>query len=154
MKSPRLSLTALMVAQAQVTFNDNAAKLMLIALAQFPGVLPDFDSNAVRSLLSALLVVPFILFSPVAGWVVDRFPKSTVLSMSLAAQAVIMLLLTVSLWFHSLVGGVICFVLLAVQATVFAPAKRGILRELVSAEGLPRAVGIMEMLSVTFILAG
>jgi hypothetical protein len=31
MKSPRVSLAALMGAQAQVTFNDNAAKLMLIA---------------------------------------------------------------------------------------------------------------------------
>jgi acyl-[acyl-carrier-protein]-phospholipid O-acyltransferase/long-chain-fatty-acid--[acyl-carrier-protein] ligase len=154
MKSPRLSLAALMGAQAQVTFNDNAAKLMLIALAQFPGVLGHSDPNLIRSLLSALLVVPFIVFSPLAGWVVDRFPKSTVLNVALAAQAVVMLLLTAALWFHSLWGGVAGFVLLSLQATVFSPAKRGILRELVTAENLSRAVGVMEMLSVTFILVG
>jgi acyl-[acyl-carrier-protein]-phospholipid O-acyltransferase/long-chain-fatty-acid--[acyl-carrier-protein] ligase len=154
MKSPRVSLTALMVAQAQVTFNDNAAKFMLIALAQFPGVLGGTDPNLIRGLLSALLVMPFIAFSPLAGWVVDRFSKSKVLSVSLCAQAVIMLLLTAALWVHSLWGAVACFILLAMQATVFAPAKRGILRELVDAQGLSRAVGVMEMLSVTFILAG
>ncbi len=154
MKSPRVSLAALLGAQAQVTFNDNAAKFMLIALAQFPGVLGDFDPNLIRGLLSGLLVLPFILFSPLAGWVVDRFAKSKVLSISLCAQAIIMALLTAALWGRSLWGAVACFVLLALQATVFAPAKRGILRELVSAEALPRAVGLMEMLSVTFILAG
>ncbi len=154
MKSPRVSLAALMVAQAQVVFNDNAAKLMLIALAQFPGVLPDTDANLIRGLLGALLIAPFILFSPLAGWVVDRFPKSTVLNVSLGAQACIMVLLVAALWLQSLWGAVAGFVLLALQATVFAPAKRGVLRELVDAAGLSRAVGIMEMMSVTAILAG
>jgi acyl-[acyl-carrier-protein]-phospholipid O-acyltransferase/long-chain-fatty-acid--[acyl-carrier-protein] ligase len=154
MKSPRVSLAALMGAQAQVTFNDNAAKLMLIALAQFPGVLPDFDPNLIRGVLSGMLVAPFILFSPLAGWVVDRFSKSTVLNVALCVQAVVMVLLAGSLWLHSLWGAVTGFLLLSLQACVFAPAKRGILRELVTAEGLSRAVGLMEMLSVTFILAG
>ncbi|HXS31550.1 MAG TPA: MFS transporter, partial [Steroidobacteraceae bacterium] len=154
MQSSRISLAALMGAQAQVTFNDNAAKLMLIALAQYPGVLGDTDPNLIRSLLSALLIAPFIVFSPLAGWVVDRFPKSKVLNWSLAAQVVIMLLLTGALWLESVWGGIVCFVLLALQATVFAPAKRGILRELVAPRSLSRAVGVMEMLSVTFILVG
>ena len=143
-----------MVAQAQVVFNDNAARFMLIALAQYPGVLPDTDANLIRGLLGALLIAPFILFSPVAGWVVDRFPKSTVLNASLGSQAGIMVLLVAALWLQSLWGAVACFVLLALQATIFAPAKRGVLRELVDAAGLSRAVGVMEMLSVTAILTG
>jgi len=154
MKSSRFSLAALMAAQAQVTFNDNAAKFMLIALAQYPGVLRDTDPNTIRALLSALLVLPFIVFSPLAGWVVDHFPKSRVLNVSLAAQALAMVLLVAALGFESVWGAVGCFVLLALQATVFSPAKRGILREMVDARGLSRAVGLMEMLSVTFILAG
>ena len=155
MKSPRVSLIALMGAQAQVTFNDNAAKLMLLALAQFPGVLPDaFDDNLVRGILGALLVAPFVAFSPVAGWLNDRFAKSAVLNCTLGMQFVVMLLLVASLWMHSLWGAVICFVLLALQATAFAPAKRSILRELVGPERLSRAVGVMEMLSVGMILGG
>lgn len=154
MKSSRISLAALMGAQAQVTFNDNAAKLMLIALAQFPGVLPGWDGNLVRSLLGALLVAPFVMFSPLAGWINDRFAKSAVLNRALGLQFFVMLGLIVSLWFHLLAGAVICFFLLAVQATIFSPAKRGILREIVGPEALSRAVGVMEMLSVGTILAG
>ena len=154
MKSSRISVAALMGAQAQVTFNDNAAKLMLIALAQYPGVLGDTDPNLIRGLLSALLIAPFIVFSPLAGWVVDRYAKSKVLNWALAAQVGVMILLTGALWLESVWGGIVCFVLLALQATVFSPAKRGILREIVEPRALSRAVGIMEMLSVTFILVG
>ncbi|MFI5337098.1 MAG: MFS transporter [Opitutales bacterium] len=154
MKSPRVSLAALMGAQAQVTFNDNAAKLMLVALAQFPGVLGGMDVNVVRSILGAMLVAPFVAFSPLAGWCNDRFAKSRVLNLSLGMQFGVMLLLILALWQKSLWGAVACFLLLALQATVFSPAKRGILRELAGAEDLSRLVGIMEMMSVSAILAG
>ena len=123
MKSSRISVAALMGAQAQVTFNDNAAKLMLIALAQYPGVLGDTDPNLIRGLLSALLIAPFIVFSPLAGWVVDRYAKSKVLNWALAAQVGVMILLTGALWLESVWGGIVCFVLLALQATVFSPAS-------------------------------
>jgi acyl-[acyl-carrier-protein]-phospholipid O-acyltransferase/long-chain-fatty-acid--[acyl-carrier-protein] ligase len=154
MKYPRVSLAALMGAQAQVTFNDNAAKLMLIALAQFPGVLGHADADLVRTILATLLVAPFILGSPLAGWINDRFPKSRVLNVALALQFGAMLLLLVALWQRSLWGSVGCFVLLALQATVFAPAKRGILRELVGPDALSRSVSLMETLSVSMILVG
>ena len=154
MKSPRVSLAALMGAQAQVTFNDNAAKLMLIALAQFPGVLGDTDVDLVRSILAALLVAPFVLFSPLAGWLNDRFSKSRVLNYSLGLQCVAMGLLLAALWSRSLWGAIGCFFLLALQATVFAPAKRAVLREMVGPRELSRYVGLMEMLSVSMILVG
>lgn len=143
-----------MGAQAQVTFNDNAAKLMLIALAQFPGVLGNTDVDLVRTILAGLLIAPFLAFSPVAGWINDRFAKSRVLNFALGLQFGAMLLLLVALWAKSLWGAVGCFVLLALQATVFAPAKRSILRELVGPEELSRNVGYMEMLSVGMILVG
>ncbi len=154
MKSPRVSVTALLGAQAQVTFNDNAAKLMLIALAQFPGVLKSTDVDLVRSILAGLLVAPFVLFSPLAGWINDRFAKSRVLNVTLGMQFAVMVLLVGALWARSLWGAVGCFLLLALQATAFAPAKRGILRELVGTTELSRYVGIMEMLSVGMMLAG
>lgn len=155
MKPHRPSIAALMVAQAQVVFNDNAAKFMLIALAQFPGVLAaDTDVEAVRSWLGAILVAPFVLFAPIAGWSSDRFTKWSVLNFSLGLQLAVMLLLVWSLWTQSLLGAGACFFLLALQTTIFAPAKRGVLLELAGEQRLSRMVGIMEMLSVTAILVG
>ncbi|HUJ42042.1 MAG TPA: MFS transporter [Opitutaceae bacterium] len=148
------SLVALLAAQAQATFNNSAANLVVFALVQFRGVLSATDTDAVKGLLSGLLVAPLVVFAPPAGWVNDRFSKSRVLNVALAAQLIIMALLTAAIWLRLLWAAVACLLLLALQTTVFAPAKRAILLELVSPPKLSRAVGLMEMLSVTAILFG
>ncbi len=148
------SLTCLLVAQTQVVLNDNAAKLMLIGLAQFPGILRPQDVGVVISLLPVLLIVPYVAFSPMAGWLSDRFSKWSVLRISLLLQAAVMLALTYALRLHEIWLALAFFFLLAVQATLFSPAKRGILKELVGSERLSRAVGWMEMLTVGGILVG
>ncbi len=148
------SLASLLAAQALVTFNCSAANLALFALVQFRGVLPGPDKDAIKALLSALLVAPLVALAPLAGWVNDRYSKSVVLSVSLAAQGLILALLAAALRLHVLWAAVGCGLLLAVQTTVFAPAKRAVLIELVAPARLSRAVGLMEMLSVTAILLG
>jgi acyl-[acyl-carrier-protein]-phospholipid O-acyltransferase/long-chain-fatty-acid--[acyl-carrier-protein] ligase len=153
-KTSSRSLASLLIAQAQVTFNDNATKMMLIALVQFPGVLKGIDADLVKGALAALLVAPLVVFAPLAGWVNDRFPKSRVLNVALGAQFFIILLLVGALWLHLLWGAVVCLLLLALQVTVFAPAKRAILLELVEPQRLSRAVGLMEMFSLTALLLG
>ena len=62
--------------------------------------------------------------------------------------------LAVALWYHQLALAIVAAALLATQMAVFAPAKRGILLEFVPAEKLSRAVGLMEMLSVSAMLLG
>ena len=65
-KTPSRSLASLLIAQAQVVFNDNAAKIMLIALVQFPGVLKGIDADVVKGVVAALLVAPLVAFAPLA----------------------------------------------------------------------------------------
>ena len=140
-KTPSRSLASLLIAQAQVVFNDNATKIMLIALVQFPGILKGIDADVVKGVVAALLVAPLVAFAPLAGWVNDRFPKSRVLNIALGAQFFIILLLVGALWLHLLWGAVVCLLLLALQVTVFAPAKRAILLELVEPQTLERSAG-------------
>jgi acyl-[acyl-carrier-protein]-phospholipid O-acyltransferase / long-chain-fatty-acid--[acyl-carrier-protein] ligase len=151
--SPR-SLVSLLVAQTQVVLNDNAAKLMLIGLAQFPGILAPDDVDIVISLLPVLMVTPFIVLSPIAGWMCDRFSKQRMVQASLLLQTGILLALTLSLRLHDIWLVLAFFFLFAVQASLFSPAKRGILKELTGSERLARAVGWMEMLTVAAILGG
>ena len=148
------SLATLLVAQAQITFNSSAASLMLFALIQFPGVMAGSDADGHKGLLCALFASPLVLFAPLAGWVADRFAKSRVLKFAAAAQVLLLAALAVALWYHQLALAIVVAALLATQMAVFAPAKRGILLEFVSAEKLSRAVGLMEMLSVSAILLG
>jgi acyl-[acyl-carrier-protein]-phospholipid O-acyltransferase / long-chain-fatty-acid--[acyl-carrier-protein] ligase len=154
MKSPRLSLAALMGAQAQVTFNDCAAKFMLIALAQQLARAGGHDAKPVIALIGALLVLPYVAFGPFCGWLSDRFPKRTIINYALMLQVAVMALMLGALWLHSFTASMVGFALLSLQTAILAPAKRGILLEYVGENRLSRFVGYMEMLNVTAILVG
>jgi acyl-[acyl-carrier-protein]-phospholipid O-acyltransferase/long-chain-fatty-acid--[acyl-carrier-protein] ligase len=154
MKSPRASLAALLTAQTQETFNDCAAKMMLGALAQQLARASGQDSKPVLALIAALLVLPYIAFGPVCGWLSDRFPKRSVLNWTLVSQIGVMLLLVAALWLKSFWGAMFGFFLLSAETAVLAPAKRGILLEYVGPQRLSRWVGYMEMFNITAILVG
>jgi len=154
MKSPRISLAALMGAQAQVTFNDCAAKFMLIALAQQLAHLHGHDAKPVIALISALMVLPYVVFGPVCGWLSDRYPKRSVINFALVLQVAVMALMLAALRLQSFNLSMACFALLSLQTCILAPAKRGILLEYAGEDRLSRFVGYMEMLNVTAILVG
>ena len=154
MKLPRVSLAALMGAQAQVTFNDCAAKFMLIALAQQLARQAGTDPKPMVSLIAALLILPYILFGPLCGWLSDRFSKRAVINGALVLQIVVMALLVGAVWLKLYWGLLAGFFLLSVQTAILAPAKRGIILEYVGPERLSRYVGYMEMFTITSILVG
>jgi acyl-[acyl-carrier-protein]-phospholipid O-acyltransferase/long-chain-fatty-acid--[acyl-carrier-protein] ligase len=154
MKLPRASLAALLTAQTQETFNDCAAKMMLGALAQQLARAQGVDPKPILAIIAALLVLPYVAFGPICGWLSDRYPKRTVLNGTLIAQIGVMLLLVAALWLKSFDGAILCFFLLCAETAVLAPAKRGILLEYVGPQKLSRWVGYMEMFNITAILVG
>jgi len=154
MKLPRASLAALLTAQALETFNDCAAKFMLIALTQQLAHAAGVDPKSTISLIMALLISPYVLFGPVCGWVADRFPKRTVLNWVLVAQIGVMAVLAFALWAKSFGGAIGCFFFLSTVMAVLSPAKRGILLEYVGPKRLSQFVGYMEMANITALLVG
>jgi acyl-[acyl-carrier-protein]-phospholipid O-acyltransferase/long-chain-fatty-acid--[acyl-carrier-protein] ligase len=154
MKSSRVSLAALLGAQAIETFNDTAAKMMLISLAQQLAVREGWDEKTMVGFIGALLVLPFILFGPICGWLADRFSKRSVFQAGLILQVIVVAGLAGSLWLQSFTGALVFFFLLAVETVVLTPAKRGVLLEYVGPERLSRAVGLMEMITITCVLVG
>ncbi len=149
-----MSLAALLGAQAQVTFNDCAAKFMLIGLAQQLAQAAGHDAKPVVALIAALLILPYIVFGPVCGWLADRFSKRSVINAALLLQVAVMALLVGAVALKSFASAMGCFVLLSVQTALLAPAKRGILLEYVGPERLSRYVGFMETFNITAILVG
>lgn len=146
------SFWSLVVAQCQVFINDNAAKLTLMALAI--AVLPKEQSVPLKSFLAALVILPFVLLAPVVGWLVDRYSKRDILLYSQWLQLAVMLLLLVGLTFHSLTAAVFAFFLLGLQCSIFAPAKQGIIKEIVGTQKLSTAVGWIEATAINSILMG
>src|SRR5271170_1614636 len=109
------SFWSLIAVQVQVLVNDNAAKLMLITLgaAVAPELLPpklflnhpeyaEMSAKQIKTILAAIIILPFILFAPTAGWVSDRFSKRNVIVTSLWAQFAIIGMIGTALYFHNL----------------------------------------------------
>lgn len=144
-------VAGLLFAQSQVAFTDNAAKLLLIGLVQI--LLPADEAAAMVSAIALLLVAPFVLFAPLAGWLADRFPKRHVLAASLWLQLGVTLLLAAAMAIHSLPLAVGGFFLLGLQSALMSPARRGMAKEL-AGESVGELVGWMEMLCIAAILMG
>lgn len=118
---------ALLSVQFLGAFNDNLLKMVI----SLPLAASAVEGGSRRSLVNAVFILPYLLFSGYAGFVADRFVKRRVLiatksmeigAMTLALAALVLarsdFLLAVSF-------------LVATQATFFSPAKYGILPEMV-----------------------
>ena len=121
-KRPFYSVIPLLFSQTVGAFNDNAMKAILpvMAAAQFG----KSSMDEVNVQVSILLILPFVIFAPLAGWVSDRFPKKKVVSLTLLAQLLGLGLLSCGLISHSLPISLIGFFLLSTQSAFLSPAKR------------------------------
>jgi acyl-[acyl-carrier-protein]-phospholipid O-acyltransferase/long-chain-fatty-acid--[acyl-carrier-protein] ligase len=157
------SFWALVGMQCTNAFNDNFAKFILIplgvALAQM-GLAP----KGMEYVLGLLMVLPFILFAPTAGWLGDRFAKSAVIRWSSWLQLFVLLMMGLALWIGTTYGGdhsnlalvivLLAFFLLASQSALLSPAKMGVVKELLGAKRLGFANGVMEGSVILAILLG
>ncbi len=148
-----ISLLGVLTVQAQNAFNDNFVKFVLIGLAMAVAADSAIGEN-VEFILTALIPTPFILLAPVAGWLSDRYSKRRVIWWCVVAQASLFAFIGLSVWFRMIELAILGFFLLAVQSTLFSPAKQGILKELVGTEKLSFANGMMSMLTMVGILGG
>ena len=142
----------LMISQTIGAFNDNAMKAMLPLMAAVQFGKASMDS--VNQQVSILLIIPFVLFAPAAGWVTDRFSKKKVIVTALLGQLFGLGILGLALYNQSLEFSLAGFFILSVQSAFFSPAKKGILKELIGTQRLAKAVGFMEMLAMVGILGG
>ena len=130
-------------AQAQVAFNDNATKLILIGLVQW--LLTAAEASRLVSVISLLLVAPFVLFAPLSGWLADRYTRRDVMNATLWLQFAVMIVLCGAAFLHSLPLAIGGFFLLGLQSAIMSPARWGMAKEL-AGEKVGEAVGLMEML--------
>jgi acyl-[acyl-carrier-protein]-phospholipid O-acyltransferase/long-chain-fatty-acid--[acyl-carrier-protein] ligase len=157
------SFWSLIGMQSTNAFNDNFTKFILIPL----GVALTARGQGfayIEYVLGGLLVLPFILFAPTAGWLGDRFAKSSVIRWSSWLQLVVLLVMGSALWFGAkygedyarvaLITVMVAFFLLAIQSALLSPAKMGVVKELVGSEKLGYANGVMEGTVIIAILAG
>ncbi len=147
------AFTRLVIIQAQNAFNEKGAQFVLIPLGVWLAANCGYQGD-LEYPLGAIIVLPFVLFSPIVGWISDHFAKARVIQYMALTQVIVLLGMFVSLYVHHLNMAIFWFTLFAIQATVFSPAKKGIVKDLVGEKNMGFASGILEMASILSILGG
>ncbi|MBN1794866.1 MAG: MFS transporter [Candidatus Omnitrophica bacterium] len=147
------SFQGLMVTQFLGAFNDNAFKVVvsLLALRNMPQTA---EGAQFVSMIGALFIIPFILFSPYAGFLADRFSKRSVIIAAKIAEALVMGLGFFALASGNLLGLCAVLFLLSAQSAFFSPAKYGILPEILDNAELSKGNGYLQMWTFLAIIFG
>jgi acyl-[acyl-carrier-protein]-phospholipid O-acyltransferase/long-chain-fatty-acid--[acyl-carrier-protein] ligase len=137
LKSSNLSFFLLNATQFLVALNDNIFKLLVIyLLINVKGALA---APTVLSLVGAIFVIPFLLFSSGAGVLADKISKRTIIVFAKSLEVVIMGFGLVAVWFQSEWAAYLSLFFLSSEAAIFGPSKYGIIPELVEPKMVSKA---------------
>lgn len=135
--------------------NDNFLKNALVVMVTYKGVtIAGLDPEAIVALSGGLFILPFFLFSPIAGQLADKFEKARLVRATKWWELGIMVLAGVGLYWQLNVLLLAVLFLAGVQASLFGPLKYSILPDLVESEQLVAANAYVEMGTFIAILIG
>ncbi len=142
--------------QVQNSFTVSVMKFLLIPLGAWLTIRHQGNGLAahVEYVVSLLLVLPYMVLAPTAGWIGDAFSKSRVIKIAAVVQTFLVVFLCAALMLQSLALGTLCFFLYAVQCCMLSPAKLGVVKDLVGSRQLAFATGVIEGTVILAILAG
>ncbi|MFV8572142.1 MFS transporter [Marinobacter sp. SBS5] len=143
------------VTQFAGAFNDNLFKNALLLLVTYnAGGLFGLSSDVVVNLAAMLFILPFFLFSAVAGQIADRYEKSGIIRWVKLAEVAIMAVAAVGLWFgwHEML--LLLLFLMGVQSAFFGPVKYAILPQTLDNSELVGGNALVEMGTFVAILLG
>ena len=132
--------------------NDNVIKYLVIFIGV--GWVSIEYQPYVVPVASAMLVIPFIFFSPLAGRYAKIYEKKKIMIWGKFAEIPIMLVAIVGFIFQSLPIVMTAVLLMGLQSTMFSPAKYGLIRDIRGKEGISFGTGMMEMLTFVGVLLG
>ncbi len=142
-----------LVAQFLGAANDNAFKLTIVSYVLWR-VTDEAAQVRYSSMATLLFPLPFLLFSPIAGFLADRCTKSRVLFWAKCPEIVAMALAIPALAAGSVEALLAVLFLMATHSAFFSPAKYGLLAECVEHRHLSMANGLVEMTTNVAILTG
>lgn len=153
MKKPNTKWLPLFATNFLGVLNDNFLK-NLIAFVGIMWLANGDNKSLVISLASAMMVLPYILFSPIAGRVSKRYPKARIIKITKVTEIPIMLLAATGFYYHNLTIVMTAMFFMGLQSCMYSPAKYGIIRDIGGKKGISFGTGTMEMLTFTAVLIG
>ncbi|MFC4309307.1 MFS transporter [Steroidobacter flavus] len=142
-------------AQALGAFNDNVYKNTLVILATYQAAsYTKLEPSLLTNIAAGLFILPFVLFSGMAGQLADRYDKARVLKVVKAAEIGIMGVAGVGFATHNIEVLLAALFLMGMHSTFFAPAKYGLLPEVLRDSELVGGNAMVEMGTFVAIVLG
>jgi 1-acyl-sn-glycerol-3-phosphate acyltransferase len=135
--------------------NDNVFKIGFTSLvtfqaARFSGV----DPKTAAFLISAIFIIPFVLFSATSGQIADKYDKALLTRLVKTFEIAVMLIGGAGFVLHSAPLLYACTFLMGVHSTVFGPVKYAYLPQHLKSTELVGGNGLVEMGTFVAILIG
>jgi len=154
--NPNRNYPLLLAGQFLSALGDNAILAVIVGqltYLQKAGAITEAELRTRNTVYTSLLFVPYVLLSPLAGYLNDRFAKTRWLVGGNALKLLGTALCALSVWFGPTWQGAGYFIV-GIGACFYGPAKYGILPEILPRERLVKANGMVELLTLVAILGG
>ena len=136
-------------------FNDNLLKNAWVVYLTFKAKpLFGFSANQMASVAAGIFILPYFLFSAIAGQMADKFEKSKFIAWIKLAEVVIMILAFLGFAYGRYDYLLILLFLMGVHSTFFGPVKYSILPQHLSDDELVAANAQIEFGTFLAILLG
>ena len=143
------------VTQFLGALNDNLFKnALLVMVVSSVLTISQYNTNFITNLAAGLFILPFFLFSTIAGHLADRFDKAYLIRRIKFAEIILMLIGFFSLWQGNLTLMLGVLFLLGVQSAFFGPIKYAIIPQHMKSNELMAANAQVGMGTFVSILLG
>ena len=134
-------------------FNDNVFRQALILLIA-TGVVTGVSVNTLNNVGLALFILPFFLFSAIAGQLADKYEKSMLLRRIKFAEILIMCAGAIGFYFDAVYFLLAVLFCMGLQSTFFGPIKYSIIPQHLNDKELVSGNALVEMGTFLAILLG
>ena len=140
-------------------FNDNLFKNALIVLitykvASMSGVFIDLDAKSMVAVCAGIFILPFFLFSALAGQISDKYSKSRLIFLIKVWEVIVMIFGAVGFLLNNLSLLMVTLFFMGLQSTFFGPIKYSILPEVLDDGELVQGNAYFSMGTFIAILLG
>ena len=149
------AFSPMFICMAGGALNDNLFKNAMAVLITYQlSQSGPLSAELLVSIATAIFILPFFLFSAMAGKLADRMAKHRLVRFCKISELLIVIIASVSLLSFQLWLMFLALGLLGLQSALFGPVKYAILPELIPPQKLLAANGLVEAGTFLAILAG
>ena len=151
----RRRFSAMFFTQFLGAFNDNIFKQALILVLTYTAASQlGYEISVLNNLAAMLFILPYFLFSALAGQLADKYEKSKLTRFVKLLEMVIMTVAAVGFIFEWYVLLFVALFLMGTQSTIFGPIKYAYLPQAMKGDELVGANGLFQMGTSLAILLG